>query len=132
MPSVLFAAIVVFMTSSGWPSVVTSNMFNPAPSNKLLNLTGFFSSLPVPGVADAGRADIVVVLLCYFLRRTSGRTEASVRLRCLECELLLGIGGVVAEEDRRSLVIYSVASWGISWGLSFACVFSREAYLLVT
>lgn len=46
MPSVLFAAIVVFMTSNGCPSVVTSNMFNPAPRSKLLNLTGFFSSLP--------------------------------------------------------------------------------------
>ena len=43
MPSWRLAAIVVFMTSSGWPSVVTSNMFSPAPSRRLLNLTGFFS-----------------------------------------------------------------------------------------
>ena len=43
MPSARLAAMVVFMTSSGWPSVVTSNMFIPAPTNKLLNLIGFFS-----------------------------------------------------------------------------------------
>ncbi len=36
--------MVVFMTSSGCPSVVTSNMFSPAPRSKLENLTGFFSS----------------------------------------------------------------------------------------
>lgn len=41
--SPLFAAIVVLTTSSGWPSVVTSNMLRPAPSSRLLNLTGFFS-----------------------------------------------------------------------------------------
>jgi hypothetical protein len=39
------------------PSDVTSNKFNPAPSNKLLNLTGFFSSL------GAEAADIVVDIL---------------------------------------------------------------------
>jgi hypothetical protein len=55
--------MVVLITSSGFimvsyldsvleyriwrtcPNDVTSNKFNPAPSNKLLNLTGFFSSL---------------------------------------------------------------------------------------
>jgi len=45
MPSFLLAAMVVFMTSSGCPRVVTSNKFKPAPSSRLLNLTGFFSSL---------------------------------------------------------------------------------------
>jgi len=55
MPSVRLAAMVVFMTSSGWPKVVTSNMFRPAPSSRLENLTGFFSSAaglgrPTPGL----------------------------------------------------------------------------------
>jgi hypothetical protein len=44
MPSFLLAAMVVFKTSSGCPRVVTSNKFKPAPSSRLLNLTGFFSS----------------------------------------------------------------------------------------
>ena len=61
MPSVLLAAMVVFMTSSGWPSVVTSNKFNPLPSSRLENLTGFFSSLPVLPVA--------VDMLCAGARR---------------------------------------------------------------
>lgn len=48
IPSCRLAAIVVFITSSGWPSVVTSNMFNPAPRSKLENFTGFFSILGLP------------------------------------------------------------------------------------
>jgi hypothetical protein len=43
--SPLLAAIVVFATSNGCPNVVTSNIFKPAPSNRLLNLTGFFSGM---------------------------------------------------------------------------------------
>lgn len=43
-PSPRLAAMVVLTTSSGWPRVVTSNMFRPAPNSKLENLTGFFSS----------------------------------------------------------------------------------------
>lgn len=54
IPSERLAAMVVFMTSSGWPSVVTSNRFRPEPSSKLLNLTGFFSSFwPPAGVVTA-------------------------------------------------------------------------------
>ena len=60
MPSFLLAAMVVFMTSSGWPSVVTSNIFMPAPTSRLLNLTGFFSSLGGASIA----ADILVVDCC--------------------------------------------------------------------
>jgi hypothetical protein len=58
--SPLFAAIVVLMTSSGWPNVETSNIFSPAPSRRLLNLIGFFSSL--------GRLATVtdILLICYF------------------------------------------------------------------
>lgn len=43
IPSPRLAAIVVLTTSRGCPRVVTSNMFRPAPSNKLENLMGFFS-----------------------------------------------------------------------------------------
>lgn len=39
-----FAAMVVLTTSRGWPRVVTSKRLRPAPSNKLENLMGFFSS----------------------------------------------------------------------------------------
>ena len=61
MPSALFAAMVVFMTSSGCPRVVTSNMLSPAPSNKLLNLTGFFSNcLGLSMCPIASSRDIVV------------------------------------------------------------------------
>ena len=37
--------MVVLTTSRGWPSVVTSNILRPAPSSRLENLMGFFSSL---------------------------------------------------------------------------------------
>lgn len=56
-PSPRLAAMVVLMTSSGWPSVVTSNRFKLAPRSKLENLTGFFSSL----VPAAGPETAVVV-----------------------------------------------------------------------
>lgn len=67
MPSCRFAAMVVFMTSNGWPRVVTSNMFRPAPSSKLLNLTGFFSivagfSRAAPGLPVAVVLDIAVTV----------------------------------------------------------------------
>lgn len=52
MPSLRLAAMVVFMTSRGCPRVETSNMFKPEPSSRLLNLTGFFSSLAVSLAAD--------------------------------------------------------------------------------
>ena len=65
MPSWRLAAIVVFMTSSGWPSVVTSNMFSPAPSRRLLNLTGFFSSLGRAASMVSGMADPVTIDGCY-------------------------------------------------------------------
>ena len=57
--SPLLAAIVVFVTSSGWPSVVTSNMLRPAPSSRLLNLTGFFSGRA--GLGGAIARDISAV-----------------------------------------------------------------------
>src|SRR5690348_11429210 len=44
-PSPRWAAMVVLVTSRGCPRVVTSNMLSPAPSSKLENLMGFFSSL---------------------------------------------------------------------------------------
>ena len=48
--------MVVLTTSRGWPRVVTSNMLRPAPSSKLENLMGFFSSFLSPmgpdGVVD--------------------------------------------------------------------------------
>ena len=48
------------MTSSGCPRVVTSNKFKPAPSSKLLNLTGFFSSLAGTAMlGDPVTADMV-------------------------------------------------------------------------
>jgi hypothetical protein len=68
--------MVVLITSSGWgivsyldslleyrvwrtcPNDVTSNKFNPAPSNRLLNLTGFFSSLGAEAV-DGIAVDIL-------------------------------------------------------------------------
>lgn len=60
MPSFLLAAMVVFMTSSGCPRVVTSNKFKPAPSSRLLNLTGFFSSLAGTAIlGDPVTADMV-------------------------------------------------------------------------
>ena len=60
MPSFLLAAMVVFMTSSGCPRVVTSNRFKPAPSSRLLNLTGFFSSLAgTATLGDPVTADMV-------------------------------------------------------------------------
>lgn len=58
MPSCRLAAMVVFMTSSGWPRVVTSNMFIPAPTRRLENLTGFFSSLF--GAESTPKADAAV------------------------------------------------------------------------
>ena len=48
-----FAAMVVLMTSRGWPSVVTSNMLRPAPSSRLENLTGFFSNLAGGAMTEA-------------------------------------------------------------------------------
>lgn len=42
-PSPRWAAMVVLMTSRGWPRVVTSNMLRPAPRSRLENLIGFFS-----------------------------------------------------------------------------------------
>jgi len=60
-PSALLAAMVVFTTSNGCPRVVTSNIFKPAPSNKLLNFTGFFSSFggaATPAMVAVG-ADII-------------------------------------------------------------------------
>jgi hypothetical protein len=76
-----FAAMVVFTTSNGWPSVVTSNMLRPAPSSKLLNLTGFFSIFCVDGVEFpiAACADISGVNV-----QLSALTKGEVRLRCLE------------------------------------------------
>ena len=62
--SVLLAAIVVLTTSSGWPNVVTSNMFKPAPSSRLLNLTGFFSGFRAEVEGGARVADIV----CFMSR----------------------------------------------------------------
>jgi hypothetical protein len=59
--SFLLAAMVVLMTSKGWPRVVTSNMFRPAPKSKLLNLMGFFSSL-VRCMAGTVPASIVDML----------------------------------------------------------------------
>ena len=96
MPSVRFAAMVVFITSRGCPSVVTSNMFNPAPSSKLLNLTGFFSSLPASRWWS----------WCWGLG-VYGRTEAYGRLRCLSVfcwrsvvvEVVRGVK--LVGEDRR-------------------------------
>jgi hypothetical protein len=61
MPSFLLAAMVVFMTSSGCPRVVTSNKFKPAPSSKLLNLTGFFSRWAGAAMGEPVTEDIVVV-----------------------------------------------------------------------
>src|SRR5262245_40731832 len=58
-PSPRWAAIVVLMTSRGWPRVVTSNMLRPAPRSKLENLMGFFSSFFGAGAGtDVATADI--------------------------------------------------------------------------
>lgn len=58
-PSPRLAAMVVFVTSRGWPRVVTSNMLRPAPRSKLENLTGFFSNVS-PEEADCATATMVV------------------------------------------------------------------------
>ena len=62
MPSLRLAAMVVLTTSNGCPRVVTSNKLRPAPSNKLENLTGFFSKLAggsaTGRVARAAEADM--------------------------------------------------------------------------
>lgn len=58
MLSPRLAAMVVFMTSSGCPSVVTSNMFKPAPTSRLENLTGGFSSLVLTSLATVDIAAI--------------------------------------------------------------------------
>ena len=50
--------MVVFMTSSGWPKVVTSNMLRPAPSSRLENLTGFFSGMA--GLLERTVVDMLV------------------------------------------------------------------------
>lgn len=55
------AAMVVFVTSSGWPSVVTSNMFSPAPSRRLLNFMGFFSSFLMGGAARTAESAMSTV-----------------------------------------------------------------------
>ncbi len=51
--------MVVLTTSSGCPNVVTSNMLRPAPSSRLLNLTGFFSSVGGGGAVASNDCDIV-------------------------------------------------------------------------
>lgn len=80
MPSALLAAMVVFMTSRGWPRVVTSNKFRPAPSSRLLNLTGFFSSLGAGAVTTGApvtvEVDMAEGMLAGERKGRCGRTEA--------------------------------------------------------
>lgn len=109
MPSCLLAAMVVFMTSSGWPRVVTSNRLRPAPSSRLLNLTGFFSSLA--GAATVGTpvtvedmAEAVLLAAREGVRPDRGGRAASVpgggRGAVYMAVLLLGSAAAMAAELR--------------------------------
>jgi hypothetical protein len=81
--SVRWAAMVVLTTSKGWPRVVTSNMLRPAPSSRLLNLTGFFSIVCGPGAgARIACVDILGgdVLVCPDQGSRSASSPSPMRL----------------------------------------------------
>lgn len=68
-PSPRLAAMVVLVTSRGWPRVVTSNMLRPAPRSRLENLTGFFSNCSPPEADEAAAATILNTEFLLLLRK---------------------------------------------------------------
>lgn len=92
-PSPRWAAMVVLATSSGWPRDVTSNKLRPAPSSRLENLMGFFSSALSPMGLE--RVALATMVSDGFWRVGNWRALTKGR-GCFACE-----GGLRARRCER-------------------------------